>query len=124
MNAIIESIGIYHPVQKVYNDFFEKRLETSDQWIRERTGIESRFFCSPDEYTSDMCVQAAKNLSETYHKDLSDVDFIIVATTTPDQVVPNVASQIQDRLNISQAGAVDLSSVWSISGRYRPCRAG
>ena len=110
MNAIIESIGIYHPVQKVYNDFFEKRLETSDQWIRERTGIESRFFCSPDEYTSDMCVQAAKNLSETYHKDLSDVDFIIVATTTPDQVVPNVASQIQDRLNISQAGAVDLSS--------------
>ncbi len=110
MNAIIESIGIYHPVQKVYNDFFEKRLETSDQWIRERTGIESRFFCSPDEYTSDMCVQAAKNLSETYHKDLSDVDFIIVATTTPDQVVPNVASQIQDRLNISQAGAIDLSS--------------
>lgn len=46
MNAIINSIGIYHPKQKVYNSFFEKRLETSDKWIKERTGIESRFFCS------------------------------------------------------------------------------
>lgn len=43
MNAIINSIGIYHPKQKVYNSFFEKRLETSDKWIKERTGIESRF---------------------------------------------------------------------------------
>lgn len=45
-----------------------------------------------------MCVQAAINLSDNYNKDLSDVDFIIVATTTPDQIVPNVASQIQTRL--------------------------
>lgn len=59
MNATINSIGIYHPAQKVYNTYFEERLETSDKWIKERTGIESRFFASSDEYTSDMCVQAA-----------------------------------------------------------------
>lgn len=110
MNAVINSIGIYHPKQKVYNSFFEKRLETSDKWIKERTGIESRFFAATDEYTSDMCVKAALNLSSVYNKDLSDVDFIIVATTTPDQVVPNVASQVQTRLKIPHAGAIDISS--------------
>ena len=76
MNAIINSIGIYHPKQKVYNSFFEKRLETSDKWIKERTGIESRFFAATDEYTSDMCIKAALNLSSVYNKNLSDVDFI------------------------------------------------
>lgn len=110
MNAIINSIGIYHPQQKVYNSFFENRLDTSDKWIRERTGIESRFFAAADEYTSDMCVKAALNLSSTYDKDLSDVDFIIVATTTPDQIIPNVASQVQTRLRIPHAGAIDISS--------------
>lgn len=110
MNAIINSIGIYHPDQKVYNSFFEERLETSDKWIKERTGIESRYFAKADEYTSDMCVKAALNLAQIYNKDLSDVDFIIVATSTPDQVVPNVASQVQTRLKIAHAGAIDLSS--------------
>ena len=98
MNAVINSIGIYHPEKKVYNSFFEERLDTSDKWIKERTGIESRFFAASDEYTSDMCVKAALNLSETYGKDLSDVDFIIVATTTPDHIIPSVASQVQTRI--------------------------
>lgn len=110
MNAKISCIGIYHPKQKVYNSYFEERLETSDQWIKERTGIESRFFAENDEFTSDLCVKAAQNLAENYDKDLSDVDFIIVATTTPDIVVPSVASQVQARLQIPHAGAVDLSS--------------
>ena len=82
MNAIINSIGIYHPKQKVYNSFFEKRLETSDKWIKERTGIESRFFAATDEYTSDMCIKAALS----------------------------VASQVQTRLKIPHAGAIDISS--------------
>lgn len=110
MNATITSIGIYHPKQKVDNSYFEERLDTSDKWIKERTGIESRFFAAADEYTSDMCVKAAQNLASTYDKDLNDVDFIIVATTTPDQVVPNVASQVQTRLRIPHAGAIDVSS--------------
>lgn len=109
MHATVTSIGIYHPEQRIRNSYFEERLETSDQWIRERTGIESRYFASPDEYTGDMCVKAAADLTANYGKELHDVDFIIVATTTPDQVVPNVASQIQARLNIRHAGAIDIS---------------
>lgn len=109
MNATITSIGIYHPQREIHNSFFEQSLDTSDKWIRERTGIERRFFAAPNEYTSDMCVEAARNLSSNYHKDLSDIDFIIVATTTPDQIVPSVASQVQARLKIPHAGAIDIS---------------
>ena len=109
MNATISSIGIYHPQRVIYNSFFEKSLDTSDKWIRERTGIERRFFAAPDEFTSDMCVKAATNLSVNYNKDLTDVDFIIVATTTPDQIVPSVASQVQARLGIPHTGTMDIS---------------
>lgn len=109
MNATISSIGVYHPKREVFNSFFEKSLDTSDEWIRERTGIERRFFSAPNEYTSDMCVKAAENLSANYNKDLADVDFIIVATTTPDQIVPSVAIQVQARLRIPHAGAIDIS---------------
>lgn len=109
MNSTISSIGIYHPKREVYNSFFEESLDTSDKWIRERTGIERRFFAAPNEFTSDMCVKAAEKLSTNYNKALTDVDFIIVATTTPDQIVPSVASQVQARLKIPHAGAIDIS---------------
>lgn len=110
MNATITSIGIYHPEQVIYNSFFENILETTDQWIRERTGIERRFYSASDEFTSDMCVKAAHCLAENYKKELSDVDFIIVATSTPDQAMPSVASQVQARLQIPNAGTIDISS--------------
>lgn len=110
MNATINSIGIYHPEKEILNSFFEQYIQTSDRWIRERTGIEKRYFAAEDEYTSDMCVKAARNLSENYNKDLSDVDFIIVATTTPDQLIPSVASQVQSRLKIKNAGTIDIAS--------------
>lgn len=110
MNATITSIGIYYPEKEIYNSYFEKFLDTSDKWIKERTGIERRFYTAPDEYTSDMCVKAAINLATEYNKDLNDVDYIIVATSTPDQIVPSVASQVQSRLNIPNAGTVDILS--------------
>lgn len=109
MNATITSIGIYHPEKEIYNSFFEDSLDTSDEWIKERTGIERRFYSAHDEFTSDMCVKAAQNLSKNYDKDLSDIDFVIVATSTPDQAMPSVASQIQSRLGILSAGTIDIS---------------
>jgi len=110
MNAAITSIGIYHPERVILNSFFEQTLDTSDQWIRERTGIERRFYTAADEFTSDMCVNAARDLAANYKKDLSDVDFIIVATSTADQPMPSVASQVQWRLDIPAAGTMDLSA--------------
>lgn len=114
MNAKITSIGIYLPEKEVTNLYFEKILDTSDEWIRERTGITKRYFSADNEFTGDMCVKAAENLIEHYHKDLSDVDFIIVATTTPEHSMPNVASQVQVRLGINQgAGVMDIDTACS-----------
>jgi len=109
MNATITSIGAYHPVREINNNFFKEYIETSDEWIRERTGIVTRYFAAQDEYTTDLCVKATQDLAEKYNKDLSDIDFIIVATSTPDHIIPSVASQIQARLNIPNAGAMDIS---------------
>jgi 3-oxoacyl-[acyl-carrier-protein] synthase-3 len=110
MNATVNSIGIYHPQKEVGNTYFETFLETSDQWIRERTGIENRFFSSENEYTGDLCVKAVLALVKNHHTNLEDVDFIIVATCTPDQMVPSVASQVQTRMNIPYAGCIDISA--------------
>ena len=113
MGAVINSIGIYIPELKVGNKFFETLLDTSDEWIKCRTGIEQRYFAGEKEYTSDMCIKAAQDLSVRYGKNLEDVDFIIVSTMTPDQVVPNVASRVQSALGIRSAGVVDISSACS-----------
>lgn len=110
MNATVTSIGIYHPEKERNNSFFESYLETSDEWIKERTGIEKRYYTAPDEFTSDMCVKAAQNLSLNYGKSLEDVDFIILATSTPDHTMPSTASQVQARLNIPNCGSIDLSA--------------
>lgn len=108
MNATITSIGAYHPSREIDNDFFRQYIDTSDEWIRERTGIVTRYFAEENEFTTDLCVKAVQDLAEKYGKDLSDVDFIIVATNTPDHIIPSVASQVQTRLGISRAGATDI----------------
>ncbi|UZR97315.1 beta-ketoacyl-ACP synthase III [Chondrinema litorale] len=110
MNAKIDSIGVYVPENKIDNTYFEKILDTSHEWISSRTGINTRYFANENEYTSDLSMKAIENLVENYDKDLSDVDFIIVATSTPDQVMPSTASQIQYRLGIKNAGCLDLSA--------------
>jgi len=110
MGAKIESIGIYLPKNVIDNAFFEKTLDTSDEWIKTRTGIQQRFFADVYEFTSDISVKAAINLADEYHKELEDVDFIMVATSTPDQAMPSVASQVQTRLKIKNAGTMDVSA--------------
>ena len=113
MGAVINSIGVYCPERVIYNSYFEKYLDTSDSWIRDRTGIEKRHFSAENEYTSDLCIKAGRNLQERYGKNLEDVDFIIVATMTPDHTVPNTASRVQAGLGIRNAGAVDISTACS-----------
>src|SRR6187397_674059 len=101
MNAQIRAISSYAPARIIDNSFFEKIIETSDEWIISRTGIKQRRFAEENEFTSDVCVSAAKNLvKENPHLSLDGVDFIITATTTADQVMPSTASQIQNKLNI------------------------
>lgn len=110
MYSTISSIGIYAPEIRIDNSFFEKILDTNDEWIRQRTGIQNRFYARADEFTGDLCVQAVENLLECNDANISDVDFIIVATSTPEHTMPSVASQVQARLNIKKAGCIDISA--------------
>lgn len=111
IKAKISSFSSYAPDHIVHNNFFETIVDTSDEWIQSRTGVIQRRFASEDEFTSDLCVKAALNLSkENPSIKLKDVDFIIVSTTTPDHTIPSVASKLQHLLQINDAGAIDLSS--------------
>lgn len=108
--ARITAIGTYVPEKKMTNFELEQMVETNNEWIIQRTGIQERRISRTDEFTSDLCVSAVKDLMRRYNKNVEDVDMIIVATSTPDFPFPSVSSIIQDRLNIPQTGAVDLSA--------------
>jgi 3-oxoacyl-[acyl-carrier-protein] synthase III len=110
MHAKVTGIGTFVPEKIVDNHYFESIIETNDEWIQSRTGIKTRHFAAENEYTSHLCIGAAKNLQEETSCSFDDVDFIIVATVTPDQVMPSIASQIQNKLNIPSAGAIDISA--------------
>ncbi|WP_282941379.1 ketoacyl-ACP synthase III [Paenibacillus sp. RC67] len=109
--ARITAIGTYVPEKRLTNHDLERMVETSDEWIVQRTGIRERRISEPKQYTSDLCVAAVSNLMHRYGKSVTDVDFIIVATSTPDFPFPSTASIIQDQLGISSAtGAIDISA--------------
>ncbi len=108
--AKITGIGTFVPEKLIDNHYFENIVETNDEWIQSRTGIKTRHFAADNEYTSHLCINAARNLEENTGCSFNDVDFIVVATVTPDQVMPSVASQVQNKLGIPAAGAIDISA--------------
>lgn len=85
-------------------------MDTSDEWIRTRTGIETRHIAAQSENTSDLCVHAAKQAMEAAGVTADDIDFILVATASPDYVVPSTACLVQDKLGCTHAGAMDISA--------------
>ncbi|HTI61849.1 beta-ketoacyl-ACP synthase III [Mucilaginibacter sp.] len=109
MESKITAIAVYTPANRITNEYFEQFIETNNEWIISRTGIKERRFADKDEFTSDLCVKAAQNLlTENAGFSFDDVDFILVATTSADQVMPSMASQIQNRLNIQNCGCLDI----------------
>lgn len=108
--ARITAIGTYVPERVLTNEDLEAMVDTSDEWIVRRTGIRERRMAAEDEHTSDLCIKAVENLAARYDKDLTDVDFIIVCTVTPDYRFPGTACRIQERFGIRSAGAVDLNA--------------
>lgn len=85
-------------------------VDTSDEWIRTRTGIATRHIASASETTSDLCVKAAEKALEAAGKTIDDIDFILVATASPDYVVPSTACMVQDKMGAKHAGAMDISA--------------
>jgi 3-oxoacyl-[acyl-carrier-protein] synthase-3 len=102
---------MYVPSTVVTNDAFVKMgLDTTDEWITSRTGIEERRLVGRDEPTSELAVKAARRALQVADVHASDIDLIIVATCTPDQVMPSTASLVQDKLGAKRAGAFDLNA--------------
>jgi 3-oxoacyl-[acyl-carrier-protein] synthase-3 len=92
------------------NADLEKIVDTSDEWIRTRTGVERRHVAGEDELTSDLCVEAAKNAIESAGITAEDVDMIVVGTTSPDLIFPNIATIIQEKLGIHGCPAMALEA--------------
>ncbi|MGD6817646.1 beta-ketoacyl-ACP synthase III [Metabacillus sp. 84] len=110
MNAGIIGIGRYIPENVITNHDLEKRMDTSDEWIRTRTGIEERRIASDDIDTSDMAFMAAEKALEHAGISAQELDMILVATVTPDRPFPSVACRIQERLGARQIPAMDISA--------------
>ena len=109
----IISLGAYVPENIMTNFDFEKIIETTDEWIRTRTGIEERRFCSPEQATSDLCIEAAKKALANANLTPEDIDMIIVATCTPDYQLPSTACIVQKKLGAVNAAAYDLNAACS-----------
>lgn len=110
--ARIVGVGMHVPARILSNADFEKMMETSDEWIVQRTGIHTRHVVSDGEYASDLAYGAIDDLL-AHHSDadLASVDYILVASTTSDYVYPSLAAMIQERYGLSKnAGAIDIAA--------------
>ena len=109
--AVIRGTGRYLPESVVENSWFEDKIETSDEWIRARTGIERRHFAAEGETTSQMAVKAAQAALDRAGVAANDIDAIIVATSTPDLTFPSVATMVQAGLGMTRGFAFDVQAV-------------
>ncbi|TRO94515.1 ketoacyl-ACP synthase III [Glycocaulis profundi] len=111
--ARIAGIGAYLPARVMTNDELSGIVETSDDWIRERTGISTRHIAADDEFTSDLGVQAAKAALDDAGMTVAGIDLIVVATATPDLTFPATATIIQEKLGSDHGAAFDVHAVCS-----------
>src|SRR6185436_15430453 len=109
--SVIVGCGSYLPSRVLSNNDLARMVDTSDSWIVERTGIKQRHIASEGETTSDLALESAKRALK--HADIaaSDLDLVIVATTTPDETFPSTATRIQARLGMTRGAAFDVQAV-------------
>jgi 3-oxoacyl-[acyl-carrier-protein] synthase-3 len=113
IRSAVTGVGSYLPEQVVTNADLAKIVDTSDEWIVERTGIRQRHKARDDQPTSDLAVEAAKKALADAGREASEVDLIVVATTTPDMTFPSVASIVQRKLGAPTCIAFDVQAVCS-----------
>ncbi|MCB1801487.1 MAG: ketoacyl-ACP synthase III [Gammaproteobacteria bacterium] len=111
VHARITGTGSYLPEKVLTNKDLESMVETTDQWIRERTGILKRHIAADGQTTCDLAEQAARRALEAAGKQAADVDLIVLATTTPDKIFPSTACLLQQRLDIHGCPAFDVQAV-------------
>ncbi|NGX43904.1 MAG: 3-oxoacyl-[acyl-carrier-protein] synthase 3 protein 1 [Candidatus Anoxychlamydiales bacterium] len=111
--AKIIGLGSYYPKKVLTNKDFEKMLETSDEWIRTRTGVEERRIAAEGECASDMGAIAANEALKDANLNGSNIDFILVATSTPDYIFPSTACLIQEKIKANNSAALDVQAACS-----------
>jgi 3-oxoacyl-[acyl-carrier-protein] synthase-3 len=109
--AVVKGVGHYLPQRVVPNSEFEKSLDTTDEWIKSRSGIERRHFAAKDETTSDLAAHAATAALKMAGLDANEIDAIIVATSTADLTFPSAATMVQNKIGNTTAYAFDVQAV-------------
>jgi 3-oxoacyl-[acyl-carrier-protein] synthase III len=111
LRSQIAGCGAYLPQRIVTNHELADRLDTSDEWIRQRTGIGERRIAAPGELTSDLAVKAAEHALSNAGMNGGDLDLLVVATATPDNTFPATAARVQARLGMTRGAAFDVQAV-------------
>jgi 3-oxoacyl-[acyl-carrier-protein] synthase-3 len=109
--AVVKGVGHYLPERIVPNSEFEKTLDTTDEWIKSRSGIERRHFAAEGETTSAMATMAARAALQDAGLDASDIDAIVLATSTADLTFPSAATMVQAELGMTKGFAFDVQAV-------------
>ena len=111
--SVVLGVGSYLPAKVLSNAELERLVETSDEWIVQRTGIRERHIAAAGEMTSDLAAAAARDALRDAGLDASDIDLIVLGTSTPDNTFPATAVAVQDKLGIRKGAAFDLQAVCS-----------
>jgi 3-oxoacyl-[acyl-carrier-protein] synthase-3 len=113
MRSVVLGCGSYLPARILSNDELAKAVDTTDEWIVQRTGIRERHIAAAGELTSDLALHAARAALANAHVEAASIDLIVLATSTPDQTFPATAVSVQAGLGITQGAAFDLQAVCS-----------
>jgi 3-oxoacyl-[acyl-carrier-protein] synthase-3 len=111
LRAVVRGVGHYLPERIVPNAEFEKTLDTSDEWIKSRSGIERRHFAAEGETTSDLATKAAQAALDNAGLTADDIDAIVLATSTADLTFPSAATMVQNNLGMTKGFAFDVQAV-------------
>ena len=111
IRSVVHGCGAYLPERIVTNDELAKKMETSDEWIQQRTGIHQRHIAAEGEFTSHLAINASKAALAHAGVSASDVDLIVLATSTPDETFPATATRVQAALGMTKGAAFDVQAV-------------
>ncbi|WP_075215560.1 beta-ketoacyl-ACP synthase III [Mongoliimonas terrestris] len=111
--SVVTGTGSHLPARVVSNDELAERVETSDEWIVQRTGIRQRYLAAPEETTASLATEAARKAMAAAGVTADDIDLVVLATATPDNTFPATAVEVQARLGITRGAAFDMQAVCS-----------
>jgi len=111
IRSVVQGCGAYLPERVVTNDELAKKMDTSDEWIQQRTGIRQRHIAAEGEFTSHLATKAAQRALDAAGLKASDLDLIVLATATPNETFPATATVVQKELGMTRGAAFDLQAV-------------